>query len=227
MKKKTFSRAERYAVWTAHGERCWLCRKPMNYAEMHIDHIIPEALVGTEELKSVLETFKLPPDFDLNSWSNWMPAHGPCNVDKKEHVFEPAPIILKYIAAARVKSNEVQRLHDRFLANRKLDVAFAQVIQAYEDKNLSSDQLMELAKVAAHEHTPNRAADMKDQPVLLAPGITVLRENTDQFILQGPSGMVGVRPKGDRLHSSWDCPSCGVTGWSGARCIRCGQFSDD
>lgn len=106
MGKRAFTRAERYAVWTVHGERCWLCRQPMNYAEMHIDHIIPESLAKAKELKEVLDEFGLPSDFNLNGWVNWMPAHGPCNVDKKEHVFEPAPIVLKQIDVALRKSDE-------------------------------------------------------------------------------------------------------------------------
>ena len=213
-------------MWTVHGERCWLCRQPMNYAEMHIDHIIPESLENSKELKEVLDEFGLPSNFSLNGWGNWMPAHGPCNVDKKEHVFEPAPIVLKQIDVALRKSNEAQKIHDKFLTDRKLETAFAQVMQAFEDGGLSESQLMELAKAAAREHAPNRAPEMRDQPVMLAPGLTVLSEDDHRYILQGPSGMTGFRPKGDNLHYTWHCPNCGITGWNGTRCIRCGWLID-
>ncbi|MBX5308546.1 hypothetical protein HJB95_25390 [Rhizobium sp. NLR14b] len=226
MAKKAFTRAERYAVWTVHGERCWLCRAPMNFAEMHIDHIIPEALEGTDKLRGVLDDFGLPSDFNINNWGNWMPAHGPCNVNKKDHVFEPAPIILKQIDVALSKSGKAQEIHDKFRTNRNLEAAFERVIQGIEDGDLSRERLMVLANLAAREHAPNRSPEMRDQPIMLAKGLTVLSQDDRQYILQGPSGMTGYRPKGDNLHSSWDCPHCGITGWSGTRCIRCGHFID-
>jgi hypothetical protein len=41
-----FSPAERYAVWTAHGEKCYICTRPIDLKTMEVDHLVPESLIG-------------------------------------------------------------------------------------------------------------------------------------------------------------------------------------
>jgi len=223
---RVFSDAERYAVWTVHGEKCWLCGRPVSYADMHVDHIIPESLEGREELRDVLLDLDLPIGFELNSWANWMPAHGTCNLKKGAHVFRATPIIQKSIDGAIAKSSKAKETCDGFLSNRKIEIAFARIVEAINSRVLSEGQMKELALLAATEHGRYRNPDMREEPVMLGPGLTVLREDVDRYILQGPGGMVGFRPKGNSIDPSWDCPNCGVTGWNGVRCITCGQMID-
>lgn len=61
---------------------------------------------------------------------------------------------------------------------------------------------------------------------MIAPWLTVLGEDAHYYYLQGPGGMRGIRPKGDKIDMSWDCPRCGVTGWNGVKCITCGMMDD-
>ena len=55
----------------------------------------------------------------------------------------------------------------------------------------------------------------------------MISEAGDVLLFRGPTGLIGARPKGDNVHSSWDCPNCGVTGWNGALCVICGMLNDD
>lgn len=42
MAKHRFAAAERYAVFIAHGEKCYLCHRPVTIRTMEVDHIVPE-----------------------------------------------------------------------------------------------------------------------------------------------------------------------------------------
>ncbi|KAB2757956.1 HNH endonuclease [Brucella anthropi] len=226
MSKKNFTRAERYAVWTVHGEKCWLCSELLSYDQAHIDHIIPETFEGKDELNGILEQFGLSLSFDLNDWGNWLPAHAMCNQKKRAHVFRPSPMIQAEIERAINKTDAAQRAHDKFLTDRKLNTAFSQVLEAIERGSLSEEKLAELAKAAAREHSANRMPEMQGLPVMIAPGLVVLSDGDGRYILRGRSGIAGFRPKGDNLDPSWDCPNCGVTGWNGTQCIQCGMLID-
>lgn len=226
MAKRNFTTQERYAVWTSHGEKCWICQTPLAYREMHVDHIIPETLEGKPELAKVIREFALPKTFDLNSWANWMPAHGPCNVQKRAHVFNPSPLIQSVLERSIKKAPEVKALYDKRMRERSLDLAFDEILEAVERGEIGPDRVSQISELVRLKHEPNREPEMAGKPIMLGPGLTVLQEDERHYLLQGPGGMVGVRPKGDRLDSSWDCPYCGFTGWNGTRCIRCGQFID-
>ncbi|WP_054782832.1 HNH endonuclease [Pseudovibrio denitrificans] len=211
MSKKKFSPAERYAVWTVHGEKCWLCGEPLPYTDMHIDHIIPEKLEGTEALKGILEEFALPLDFELNTWANWMPAHATCNTKKLDHVFRPAPIILRQIEHAIAKSKTTQEIHDKYLSRRSLSIALDRVIEGIENGRLTPEQRDRFIAKLSVEHERNRSPEMHHQPIFLSPNLTILNEDKYRYTLKGPSGLIGTRPKGSRIDPSWDCPNCGPT----------------
>ena len=55
LSKYSFGAEERYAVYTVHGERCYLCGKPIDFASMEVDHVIPGSLLGSKGLADVLD----------------------------------------------------------------------------------------------------------------------------------------------------------------------------
>ena len=82
-----FTAAQRWAVFTVHHGRCWLCGDPVDLQSMQVDHIVPESLVKSPaKLAKVKKQFGLPASFDLNSFANWMPAHSSCNNRKRDIV---------------------------------------------------------------------------------------------------------------------------------------------
>ncbi|MGJ0393160.1 MAG: HNH endonuclease [Methylocystis sp.] len=109
MSRYQFSAAERYAVWTAHREKCWLCDGAVvSLGEMEVDHIIPEALAGTPQLAQIIADLGRPADFDLNSYENWMPAHPRCNLEKSDVVFEPTALIQARLQRAAERAEKAR-----------------------------------------------------------------------------------------------------------------------
>src|SRR5690625_1481713 len=95
MSRYQFNVHQRYAIFTVHGERCYLCGRPIDLQTMQVDHIIPETLAeNSGKLAATLEALGRPATFNVNSYENWLPSCAPCNNRKRDSVFEPAPIIL-------------------------------------------------------------------------------------------------------------------------------------
>lgn len=224
-----FSAAERYAVFTVHNEKCWLCGEPIGLLETEVDHVIPETLIGDIALPIVLAELGLPAEFDINSFANWMPAHRRCNGEKSDTVFLPSPLIQLKLQSAMERANRAEALHDEYLSDRKISRAINILLAAQEVGGFAKrhkKMMKGLITTVEQEHEPNREQEERGKPLFLAPWLEVVHENARWIALRGPGGLVGMRPKAERLHPSWDCPRCGVTGWNGARCITCGMLDD-
>ncbi|MCD7111668.1 HNH endonuclease [Rhizobium sp. DKSPLA3] len=224
--KHAFTDAERYAVWTVHGERCWLCEEPVAFSAVEVDHIIPESLGGTEKLLAILEEFTLSQNFDVNSWANWMPAHRRCNGSKSGRVFKVSPLIQMKLERAADRAERAAKLHDDFLSDRALSVATGRIVRALEEGKLPERHRSRLEQLFYRHHEENREPERKGKPLEFAPGMTIVAEDNDRYMIRGRTGLVGMRPKGETLHPSWDCPNCGPTSWNGARCTNCGHLID-
>lgn len=53
MRRKALARARRCAVYEKYGGRCAYCGAPITYQEMQVDHIVPVANGGTNELTNL------------------------------------------------------------------------------------------------------------------------------------------------------------------------------
>ena len=99
---------------------------------MAVDHILPEALLKPENEKErikVLKDFGLDEKFEINSYENWLPAHGHCNNKKHDHVFRPTPLIQIFLDQARNKAPKAMQAEANLLRNRKLDKSVARLSQ--------------------------------------------------------------------------------------------------
>lgn len=229
MARYKFSAAERYAVFTVHNERCWLCREPIGLLETEVDHIIPESLIGSKELPAILAELGLKDDFEINSFANWMPAHGHCNREKGDMVFRPSPLILMKLQLASDRGERAQTLHDDYVSDRKISRAVNLLIAAHEIGGFAERHKKKLSLLTAfvkREHEPHREREERGKPLFLAPWLEVIDKDDRWLTLRGSGGLVGMRPNVERLDPSWDCPRCGITGWNGARCVSCGMLDD-
>ncbi len=229
MARYKFSAAERYAVFTVHNEKCWLCGEPIGLLETEVDHVIPETLIGNAALATVLTGLGLQADFEINSFANWMPAHRRCNGEKSDTVFRSSPLIQLKLQSAIDRADRAEALYDEYLSDRKISRAINILLAAQEFGGFAErhKKMMErLITTVEQEHEPNREQEERGKPLFLAPWLEVVHEDERWITLRGPGGLVGMRPKTEQLHPSWDCPRCGFTGWNGARCISCGMLDD-
>jgi hypothetical protein len=194
---------------------------------MEVDHILPEYLLKNEEqLLSVLRTFGLPDDFNLNSYSNWAPACRSCNVKKREIVFNPSPLIQVQLQKVEQRSVKASSLATETVSKRDVQRALNTLKRANETGDLDPIIKLELEPLIEWTYM-HREREQRSGEIRLTPAYKVVAEDTNNKYIQGPYG-VGRRPKGDNLHHSWDCIHCGSTAaWNGARCVFCGHMDDD
>jgi len=227
MAKYSFSDAQRFAIYVTHGEKCYLCSQPIDLSSMQVDHIIPESLLSDkDELEKALVSFGLSLDFDLNNYSNWMPSCGPCNRKKLATVFNPTPLIQAILQQAAEKSGKAQELAEKTVTRRQVMRALNVLKQANEAGELGDEIIQELQPLIEYQ-VEERVPNLQGESIKLAPLYEVLSEHNGMKIIKGPYG-IGARPSGENVHSSFNCPVCGSSGaWSGARCVVCGEMSDD
>lgn len=234
MPKRPFTAAERVAVFTAHGERCYLCGKPVDLLSMEVDHILPEQLLDapSDRLHDVLTQFGLPHAFDFQSYENWLPACGPCNNQKRSRIFDVVPIVSIQLKKAREKAPEAERIAERVTSGQSVGRAINTLQRAFNEGSLSKqarsklNEILRDAETVASFLSDFRQQELEKTPLFLAPGLQVIAEGPGALLIHGPYG-VGARPAGQNVDRSFDCPTCGPTAWSGAQCVRCGHKYDD
>lgn len=224
MAKHSFTPLIRYAVYTIHGEKCYLCWKPLDLKTMEVDHIIPEKLLHDPgKLVRVLRDLGRPPDFNLNSYHNWLPACRSCNNRKSDLIFDPAPIILIYLQSAAAKAEKAEELVRETITQKEITKGLNLLLRADEAQVLDPDTISKLEPLVEF-HRKKRLPETSADPIRLTPLYEVLREEGGVRVIQGPYGVGGgpINPS-----SSFICPYCGFSAWSGARCVVCGEMSDD
>jgi hypothetical protein len=176
MSRYVFTTAERYAVFTVHGEKCYLCHRPVNLRTMEVDHLIPECLNDNPaHLAAVLAALGRPPDFDVNSYDNWMPACGPCNNEKRDTVFEPSPIVQLALQRAADKATEGRRLAAEVVSERKIANAVNVLAQASESGRLTA-WVVEALKPLVLFHIGHRDPELASEPIRLTPDFALVLE---------------------------------------------------
>jgi hypothetical protein len=211
MGKRSFTNAERYAVYTVHGERCYLCSKPIDLVTMEVDHIIPESLLKDPiGLAKVLRDFGLSEDFDVQSPSNWLPACRPCNNKKRSHILKPSPILQRELERAAARAGDVGRLSREVVRRQQVTVALSILQRAADDGQLEESGEAAIRALVGF-HVGQRESDAVGKPMLLTPLLTVFQTGAGIELVKGPYG-VGARPSSSDVPDSMHCPSCGCVG---------------
>lgn len=224
MAKRHFTPHEQHAVYTVHGEKCYLCGALLTLKTMEVDHIIPESLLSNPtKLVEVLAAYGKPANFDLNSFENWLPACRQCNGKKLEKVFEPTPIVQLLLQNAAEKAAKAKDVHDRAIRDRDINKALNTLARANES-GLLDDEAKEALRPLVDFHLLVRMPERVGQPLQITPLYRVLSEANGLRVVEGPFGVGGgpLEPS-----DAMRCPTCGFSAWNGARCAMCGEMSDD
>jgi hypothetical protein len=214
-------------VYVTHDEKCYMCKKPIDLQTMEVDHVIPESLgKDPARLAEVKRLLGRPEDFDLNSHENWLPACRPCNGRKLETVFDPSLLVQLNLQRAAERANKARAFEAKSLKDKEITKALNIVQRAFEAGSLSANDLQGLRLLASVQES-ERAPDMRGQPVRLSPLLELVLESNGVRLVRGPYG-IGAALSAERVHPNYICNNCGVPGaWNGARCVACGELSDD
>ncbi|MGE0329373.1 MAG: hypothetical protein AB7P37_01620 [Ramlibacter sp.] len=111
MSEQVFSAIEREAIARAHSNRCAYTRELLDFSNFHIDHVLPESLVGNpQERIATLNKLGLSAEFDLRGWENLLPCRPGANLQKAAMVLDPAHTHYFLGVAAAKKSDVIANL---------------------------------------------------------------------------------------------------------------------
>lgn len=112
---------------------------------MQVDHVIPESLKDDPaKLATVLTNLGRPPDFDLNSYANWMPTCGPCNNRKRDAVFVQSGFCQVVLQQAANRAAEAQRAAEQLVSDRKIASAVNLLVRGSQSEGLQENTVKSL-----------------------------------------------------------------------------------
>jgi hypothetical protein len=235
--KYIFTKAERWAVWSAHDGHCFWCEQPFEYKFCTIDHVIPEKLINEpEKLRAIAEFYKLDSDFSLNSFANWVPAHQHCNSSKSSTLFEPSPAFLFILVKVKRRAPRARAIHKKAISDREAGRILGALEVGLTMKTVDIKLVQQLVRSTLQESVspPDcsleiaASATNEVAPILLIGGWKIVGTTGDvAYVTRGArTGIAYVGTDRDRA-KGLECPICGAHGpWFGMTCGICNQTSD-
>lgn len=191
-----------------------------------VDHVIPGHLADKpEKYQSVIASYALPENFDLNSFENWLPSCASCNNQKRGAVFKALPIFAVQLQKASDKAVKARELATETRSKQQVSRAITILEAANEEGTLGELHLSRLKPLVEY-HNEHREPELAESPIMLAPLLEILSQDGDLITVKGPYG-IGVGRATPPSHGNFRCGTCGHSAWNGARCVVCGEQDDD
>jgi ATPase family associated with various cellular activities (AAA) len=136
--------ADRYAFYMAYEQVCGHCRRPLEFKDFEIDHIIPQSAAADEQnWQNVLRDYGLPLEFDVQADKNRMAACRSCNGEKRERLLPPGQVAILHSTAAQ-KAHWVRTLREESISERSSQRLLAGLGKALLDGSLQRDVVFDL-----------------------------------------------------------------------------------
>jgi 5-methylcytosine-specific restriction endonuclease McrA len=125
MSKQNLDTITREAIWNAHKQRCFYCRKHVLFADVEIDHFIPES-ISQEKFDGLVQRGVLAENFNVLSEENFVPTCSSDNGRKNDLVFNDnflalnVEVIAKKAQKARKELSRKRKLYSLDMLLRKV-----------------------------------------------------------------------------------------------------------
>jgi hypothetical protein len=144
MAKTTFDNLVRSAIWTTYKNTCFYCNRPLEWEDLHIDHIIPESISKkTEVFVNVKKDFELNEKFSLNDLHNLVPSHSKCNYRKSDNLFSKSTTLF-YLSITTQKVSKIEIEIERLRKNKSKGQILAKLQCAISENTLSVKEVKKL-----------------------------------------------------------------------------------
>ena len=144
MKKYKFTKLQRDVIFKGYDNRCFYCENIFStMGDMQIDHFIERNLLEKEEeLENLKKILNVNPNFEIDSYYNFIPSHNGCHIrrHKNEFTIKRKAILLEEIALKVPKLIELEeklkkdKTKTRILneLNRKLELGIISIEEIEE-----------------------------------------------------------------------------------------------
>lgn len=197
--RKQPSTDARRAIWEAWNRRCAYTGEPIDWSQLHVDHIIPV------ERPDILERLQISGlvsrDFDINGFENLLPALSFQNLSKLSRELQESRLLF-FIDKAEDKKAAIEAALSRLIKSNYELKAYLAIKSASERNDVSMGDMVEFYAHKFEGSVPLRispgiqgtsiasanssfAAALMDKPFALGDGTVdevVLRNNRDEFV---------------------------------------------
>ena len=220
---KTFDTAAAHAVYKVHKEKCYICGNALTMRTCQVDHVIPESIAdNAAALEEACAQLGRPSGFEVNSYENWLPACGPCNVEKLAKVWDPSLQVQNALQQAADRAEKARNIESELTNDRKLTNALSIVLAAAEDDAFTAEMIESLMPLLAFQ-TQHRELELEGAPIRFAPFLEVdsyrfdttanlakIPGSDDEMIDMGNEFFVqGARLTDFMVRVSWKPPTTG------------------
>jgi len=226
MEKYRFNIHEKFSVWKAFDCKCFWCSEPMSFKHVTIDHLFPENLLESPTaLEQIKVKYNLPDFFEINDFSNWVPAHSYCNSSKGARIIRESNGFHMLIEKVLKTSSNSCRIYGKMLRIKKKDKVIGDILTNLRNNTITNHDLLSLferTKIGEYNYL-NIINNLK---IMIPPGweFAGFDDFKNMYVTKGTrSGIVPVRERIEEIDHTWKC-TCGNYGpWQGTRCLSCGQ----
>lgn len=115
MGKYRFNNLEKFVVWKGYECKCFWCGEPLEFKNTSIDQVIPESLLETiGKFEQIKLLYKLPGEFEINNFENWVPAHANCNSRKNKKIFSNSPVMLMVLDQIVKNAEKIKGQYEKY-----------------------------------------------------------------------------------------------------------------
>ena len=176
MSKTTFDNITRSALWTTYKNICFYCSQPLDWGDLHIDHIIPESLLQKlEKFKEIKQDFGLDKNFNLNELYNLVPSHSKCNHRKSDDLFSKSTTLF-YLSITDKTESKIKIEIEKLKRNKNKGLILSKLQSALSTNTIDAKDLRKIL-IEAEKHNWN----IKE--IKLPFGVEFIDEIYDTFYL--------------------------------------------
>lgn len=176
MSKKAFDNITRSALWAAYKNICFYCSRPLDWGDLHIDHIIPESISHKEkEFEKIKQDFELDVNFNLNELYNLVPSHSKCNHRKSDDLFSKTTTLF-YLSITYKSESKIKIEIEKLKRNKNKGLILSKLQSALSANAIDAKDLKKIL-IEAEKHNWN----IKE--IKLPFGVEFIDEIYDTFYL--------------------------------------------
>ncbi len=216
---------KRLAIWRAYNKRCVYTSPPIDFHELHIDHIIPERLAEEpDELKTLLSRLDLPLDFDLDSTRNLVPCRSNINLLKGGRTLNEGTIKF-FLDEAASKAEKIEIEEASIKRSIEKDDILLPIGAAIEEGILSQEQALAYLRewgscrvslsaslefedlIISGMVQPSQAAQLMDERVRANPhdpGVLLQNHSGDKIVVLNCRDFFDAKSKGYYSATTYD-----------------------
>lgn len=154
MSKTTFDNITRNALWTTYKNTCFYCSQPLDWGDLHIDHIIPESLSQKfEKFEEIKQNFGLNKNFNLNELYNLVPSHSKCNHKKSDDLFSKSTT-LYYLSITNKTESKIKIEIEKLKRNKNRGLILSKLQSALSTNTIDTKDLKRIL-IDAEKHNWN------------------------------------------------------------------------